>query len=145
MSNASSRASGRPPIRGLAHVCYTVSDLERSVRFYTEVLVLTPAFEYYRPTGEKYGQYIHVGGRSFIELFVGNLAERAEGQPYRHLCLEVTDMDEAVAAFGARGVEVTNVKVGNDHSVQGWITDPDGNRIELHCYTPESKQNGWLA
>jgi catechol 2,3-dioxygenase-like lactoylglutathione lyase family enzyme len=145
MSNASSRASGRPPIRGLAHVCYTVSDLERSVRFYTEVLGLTPAFEYYRPTGEKYGQYIHVGGRNFIELFVGNLAERAEGQPYRHLCLEVTDMDEAVAAFGARGVEVTNVKVGNDHSVQGWITDPDGNRIELHCYTPESKQNGWLA
>jgi hypothetical protein len=31
-----------------------------------------------------------------------------------------------------------------DRSHQAWIVDPDGNRIELHGYTPESKQNGWL-
>ena len=59
--------------------------------------------------------------------------------------IKVEDMDATVATLRERGVEVTNVKTGNDHSLQGWITDPDGNRIELHCYTPESKQNGWLA
>jgi catechol 2,3-dioxygenase-like lactoylglutathione lyase family enzyme len=135
----------RPLIRGLAHVCYTVADLDRSLAFYCDTLGLTPAFAFIRPTGEKYGQYIHAGGRNFIEIFVGELAERAEKQPYRHLCLEVDDMEYTIAELGRRGVEVTGVKLGNDRSHQAWITDPDGNRIELHCYTPESKQNAWLA
>jgi len=135
----------RSLIRGLAHVCYTVSDLERSLAFYCDTLGLTPAFEFIRPTGEKYGQYIHVGGRGFIELFQGELGELAEKQPYRHLCLEVADMEHTVSALRARGVEVSEIKTGTDRSLQAWISDPDGNRIELHGYTPESKQNGWLA
>jgi hypothetical protein len=31
-----------------------------------------------------------------------------------------------------------------DHSWQAWITDPDGNKIELHDYTPESWQAPFL-
>jgi glyoxylase I family protein len=131
-------------IRGLAHVCYTVSNLERSLAFYCGKLGLTPAFDFVDDAGHKYGQYIHVGGRGFIEVFQGELGERAEGQPYRHLCLEVADFDQAVADLQARGVEVTSIKQGKDHSMQAWIVDPDGNRIELHGYTAESKQNGWL-
>ena len=132
-------------IKGLAHVCFTVSDLERSLDFYCNKLGLTPAFEFVDATRGKYGQYIHVGGRCFIEIFQGELGPRAEKQPYRHLCLEVADLERSVEALRARGVPVENVKVGNDRSWQGWIVDPDGNRIELHGYTPESKQNGWLA
>ena len=46
----------------------------------------------------------------------------------------------------AQGVEVSDAKLGGDNAWQAWITDPDGNRIELHCYTPQSQQNGpWLA
>lgn len=134
----------RPLIRGLAHVCFTVSDLQRSLDFYCGTLGLQPAFEFVRPTGERYGQYIHVGGRAFIELFEGGVAERAEGQPYRHVCLEVDDIEEAVRRLQERGVAVTDVKVGNDRSYQAWISDPDGNRIELHGYTPESKQAPYL-
>ena len=140
-----SAASDRPLISGLAHVCYTVSNLDRSLEFYCGTLGLTPAFEFIRPTGVKYGQYIHVGGRQFIEIFAGELGESAEKQPYRHLCLEVADIEYTVATLRQRGVEVTDIKLGTDHSHQAWITDPDGNRIELHGYTPESKQNDWLA
>jgi hypothetical protein len=35
---------------------------------------------------------------------------------------------------------VGEVKMGSDHSWQAWLADPDGNRIELHAYTPESNQ-----
>ena len=28
-----------------------------------------------------------------------------------------------------------------DRSLQAWLADPDGNRIELHQYRPESKQS----
>jgi len=137
-------ASDRPLVVGLAHVCYTVSNLQRALDFYCGTLGLTPAFEFVRPTGEKYGQYIHCGARNFIEIFVGELAERAEKQPYRHLCLEVADMPSAVAELRRRGVTVSEPKLGTDRSWQAWIDDPDGNRIELHAYTPESQQNNWL-
>jgi lactoylglutathione lyase/glyoxylase I family protein len=131
-------------VRGLAHVCFTVSDLERTVHFYCDQLGLAPAFPFVRD-GRKVGQYIHVGGRGFIELFEGELADPADRQSYRHLCLEVEDVAAAVAALQARGVNVTEAKLGSDNSYQAWISDPDGNRIELHGYTPESKQAPYLA
>jgi predicted enzyme related to lactoylglutathione lyase len=52
----------------------------------------------------------------------------------------VDDVAAAVKALRAKGVEVTDPKMGTDHSWQAWLSDPDGNRIELHGYTPESKQ-----
>jgi hypothetical protein len=42
-------------------------------------------------------------------------------------------------------VQVTNVSLGSDKSWQAWLSDPDGNKIELHQYTAESKQGPFLA
>lgn len=131
-------------ITGLAHLCFTVSNLEKSVAFYRDVLGLTPAFDYIDENGHWYGQYMHVGERNFIELFEGQLGQPAPGQAYRHFCLEVDDIHATVATLRERGLEVTDIKTGKDRSYQAWITDPDGNRIELHCYTPESKQKSWV-
>lgn len=131
-------------IRALAHACFVVSDLEASLAFYCDQLGLKHAFDFLNEEGERTGVYLHVGGRSFIELFRGSLKERAEGQSYRHLCLEVEDLPAAVATLRARGVEVSEPKRGRDHSWQAWLSDPDGNRIELHAYTPESQQAPFL-
>ena len=132
-------------ITGLAHLCFTVTNLEKSVAFYRDTLGLTPAFDYVDENGHWYGQYLYVGERNFIELFEGKVVSPpAESQAYRHFCLEVTDIHNLVSTLRARGLEVTDVKTGKDHSYQAWIADPDGNRIELHCYTPESKQKGWV-
>jgi catechol 2,3-dioxygenase-like lactoylglutathione lyase family enzyme len=131
-------------ITGLAHLCFTVSNLEKSVAFYRDILGLTPAFDYIDENGHWYGQYMHVGERNFIELFEGKLGQPAEGQAYRHFCLEVDDIHAMVKTLRERGLDVTDVKTGKDRSFQAWIADPDGNRIELHCYTPESKQKGWV-
>jgi catechol 2,3-dioxygenase-like lactoylglutathione lyase family enzyme len=131
-------------ITGLAHACFTVSDLEQSMQFYRDVLGLKPAFDYVDEHGRRYGFYLHLGDRNFIELFEGQLGERAEGQSYRHLCLEVDDIASTVQTLRDRGIEVSDPKLGRDHSWQAWITDPDGNRIELHHYTAESKQAPYL-
>ncbi|NLT72776.1 MAG: VOC family protein [Chloroflexi bacterium] len=128
----------------LAHVCFTVSDLQRSVDFYCGQLGLRRAFELRRPDGTWHGQYIHVGGRNFIELFAGNLSDKAEGQSYGHICLEVEDIERTVSVLTERGVECTPIKLGGDGAYQSWLADPDGNRIELHQYTPEAKQGGFL-
>lgn len=130
-------------IKALAHACFTVHDLEQSTRFYVDLLGLRHAFDFVNDEGRKFGVYLHVGGRSFIELFVGEVRDAA-APSYRHLCLEVEDVAAAVARLRARGVEVTDPVLGADHSWQAWLSDPDGNRIELHGYTDESLQAPWL-
>jgi catechol 2,3-dioxygenase-like lactoylglutathione lyase family enzyme len=127
-------------ITGLAHTCFTVSDLEASLDFYRDKLGLEEAFDFKHEDGRRYGVYLHLGGRNFVELFEGTLADAAEGQSFRHICLEVDDITRTVAMLQDRGVEVSEPKLGRDQSWQAWITDPDGNRIELHQYTPQSWQ-----
>ncbi len=132
-------------IKGLAHVCFVVSDLQKSLEFYRDGLGLKEAFDFRADDGRRFGVYLHVGGRNFIELFEGQLNTPAEKQSFRHICLEVDDIEATVADLQARGIEVSPITLGKDHSYQAWITDPDGNRIELHQYTPESWQAPSLA
>ena len=127
-------------IIGHAHTCFTVSDLDRSIAFYRDKLGLEEAFDFRREDGQRYGVYLYLGERNFIELFEGELQESADGQSFRHICLEVDDINETVADLKERGVEISKPKLGRDQSWQAWITDPDGNRIELHQYTPDSWQ-----
>jgi catechol 2,3-dioxygenase-like lactoylglutathione lyase family enzyme len=130
-------------LKSLAHVCFVVKDLDASIAFY-EKLGCAQAFDFINDAGERFGVYLHVGGRSFIELFVGAPDAPADGQSYKHICLEVEDVQEAVPALRAKGLEVTDAAMGSDHSWQAWLADPDGNRIELHGYTAESKQGTHL-
>lgn len=131
-------------ITALAHACFIVSDLEVSEAFFRDKLGLKTAFDFVNDDGKRFGVYLHVGGRNFIELFEGKLAERAKEQSFLHLCLEVDDIEATVAEVRGRGVEVTDPKMGGDGSFQAWLADPDGNPIELHHYTPESKQTPWV-
>jgi catechol 2,3-dioxygenase-like lactoylglutathione lyase family enzyme len=135
----------KPIIAGLAHVCFVVADLERSTSFYCETLGLQRAFSFVNDQGVVFGHYIHLGGRQFIELFQRELAARADGQSYQHLCLEVENLSHTVTTLRQRGVDCTEPKLGSDNAWQAWIQDPDGNRIELHQYTPEAKQMAWLS
>ncbi len=127
-------------ITALAHTCYVVRDLDAALHFYVDQLGLTPAFDFVKDDGVRFGIYLHVGGRSFIELFQGAHADRVDGQSYGHLCLEVDDIQATTAAITAAGAAVEPISLGSDQSWQAWLTDPDGNRIELHQYTPESWQ-----
>ncbi len=127
-------------ITGIAHACFTVSDLERSLAFYRDQLGLAEAFSFINDAGHRHGVYLHLGARTFIELFEGTVGEPADAQSYKHICLEVDDLPATVAAMRAQGVAVSDPKLGRDQSWQAWITDPDGNRIELHQYTPDSWQ-----
>jgi len=132
-------------ITGLAHVCFHVRSLDAALAFYRDRLGLAEAFPYLREDGTKFGVYLHVGGRNFIELFEGKVDDTTGRPSYSHFCLEVDDIEQTASELRTRGVEVTDVKLGDDGSLQAWLADPDGNRIELHQYTPESKQAPSLA
>jgi catechol 2,3-dioxygenase-like lactoylglutathione lyase family enzyme len=57
-----------------------------------------------------------------------------------HFCVEVDDLDAAVAELTGRGIEhlrATQQRPGTDQeAVQIWITDPAGNTIELQQGDP---------
>jgi catechol 2,3-dioxygenase-like lactoylglutathione lyase family enzyme len=131
-------------IKGLSHVCFVVKDLDRAVAFYTETLSLRHAFDFTGDDGQRTGAYLHFGARTFIELFCGKPGESNEGS-FRHICVEVESMEHAVAEFRARGAEVSDPKTGSDGNPQAWLSDPDGNRIELHELRPEGLQARALA
>ena len=131
-------------IKGLAHACYVVKDLAAAERFYCGALGLKPAFEFKDETRGKFGVYLKVGPRAFIELFIGE-TEPAPKASYRHICLEVDDLTAEVARLRKAGLTVTDPKLGKDQSWQSWISDPDGNAIELHQYTAASWQTPHIS
>jgi catechol 2,3-dioxygenase-like lactoylglutathione lyase family enzyme len=125
-------------ITQLAHVCLAAPDLVKAEHFYCAALGLKKHFRFVR-NGRECGFYLAIGNGNFIEIFAQPV-DAAERPPIRHLCLQVTGMDEIIARVRAHGYAVTDKKLGADRSWQCWLTDPSGVRIELHEYTPASSQ-----
>ncbi len=127
-------------ITGLSHVCFRVRDLQQSIEFYRDRLGLAIAFDFKDEAGNVTGVYLFAGGRTFLELFKGNPEPLPDNVSFRHICLEVDDIDETIRALKEAGVEISDAKLGADGSLQAWLTDPEGNRIELHQFLTDSLQ-----
>ena len=134
-------------VTGIAHICLSVKNLDSMVNFYVEKLGMKRAFDFKDSDGNVFGVYIHIGHRSFLEMFKGREGECVNGgknEAYQHICLEVSDLPGTIAAMRTAGAMVSDPIMGGDNSWQALTEDPEGNRIELHCYTPESMQTPFL-
>lgn len=123
-------------MKRLAHVCIHATRLDETEKYYREALGLTKKFDFLK-NGTVFGCYLHVGEGTYIEVFQ---ADKNVGGRIDHFALEVENMDAAIERVKAAGYEITEKKLGADHAWQAWTTDPNGVRIELHEYTPESSQ-----
>ena len=92
-------------IKGIAHVCFVTPQLDALAAFYTEKLGLEPAFDFVE-NGERRGVYLHAGGRSFIELFAGKVGPSPDEPAFRHFCLEVDDIEKALADLREKGLQL---------------------------------------
>ncbi len=126
-------------IKGLDHVVLRVADLDRALRFYSEVLGCREERRL-----EELGLYQVRAGAALIDLVpvasrlgrLGGAGPGREGRNMDHLCLRVDPFDaEAIAAHLARhGIDAGEVSTrygaeGNGPSM--YIRDPDGNTVEL--------------
>lgn len=143
-------------IKQLAHLCFKTGQLDRMTAFYRDVLGATVKFHYRNRAGQPIGSYFAFGQNTFIEIFDHADAHRRSksAKPlepleeprdpwlmrYNHYCFQVEGLDAYVKLIESRGATVTGRKIGNDHSHQAWIKDPDGNLIELQEYTAQSRQ-----
>lgn len=129
-------------VRQVAHVCILTGDLAGTRDFYVRVLGLPVKFEFLRD-GRAFGFYLDAGGRTNVEVFersdVGSDVV-APAARIDHLCLEVEDIEAAIAHVRGEGVAITDGKLGVDETWQAWVTDPNGVRIELFQYTGRSAQ-----
>ncbi len=136
-------------IRQLAHLNFVTNDLSKIIDFYVNKLGLKVKFTLNNQKDEPFGYYFDCGNSTFIEFFDqamaaevwgGNVEELTLGTRYKHFCLEVVGLDEYCDELKNRGVEVSEITMGMDNSRQAWITDPDGNQIELMEYGHSSSQ-----
>ncbi len=123
-------------IKELGHIVLYVRDIERSRRFYRDILG-------WREIGEAFGgrAVAFSSGRTHHELLLIEVGERAAPIPLGprvglyHFGLKVGDSDEelseAIKTLRESGVPIRGM---SDHTVTHsvYIEDPDGNEIELY-------------
>lgn len=136
-------------IRTLAHLNFVTNDLPKIIDFYVNKLGMKVKFTLDNKEGQPFGYYFECGNTTFIEFFDqtmaakvwgGKVDELTIGNRYRHFCLEVTGLDEFCRDLKTKGVDVSEITMGMDHARQAWISDPDGNQIELMEYGHTSLQ-----
>jgi lactoylglutathione lyase len=125
----------------LLHTMLRVGDLQRSIRFYTEVMGMQLLRTTQRPE-QKYDLAFLGYGRNpehaEIELTYNYGVDRYElGTAYGHIAIGVDDVAATCAGVRAKAAELGGAITREPGPVKGgttviaFITDPDGYKIEL--------------
>ena len=112
-------------IADIHHVSLNVSETERALVFYRDVLGLQ---QLPRPDFAFGGAWLDAGSGRQIHLIEANVP----GDLGQHVAFRVDDLDDVIACLRESGVEVPDaVPVGETGIRQTFLADPDGNRLEL--------------
>ena len=118
-------------IVGFDHVVVNSTDIERSIEWYCDRLGLEPVRVDEWRRGEVLFPSARVNAETIIDLFP---AERS-GENVNHFCLVIdpTDLDALAAQFpDARRADGLFGAQGFASSL--YVTDPDGNTVEMRYY-----------
>ena len=128
----------------LLHTMLRVGDLERSLRFYTEVLGMELLRRRDYPEGRFTLAFVGYGPESeqaVIELTHNwDTASYEIGSGYGHIALGVDDIHGTCAAIADRGGRVTRPPGPMKHgsTVIAFVEDPDGYKVELIQLRPRA-------
>jgi catechol 2,3-dioxygenase-like lactoylglutathione lyase family enzyme len=121
----------------LNHVGVWAKNLNESLAFYTKVMGFREGFVMKDPQGNPTTYYLQVNKDTFLELAKAP-ADRQPG--LSHVGIWVDDIKSVVSTLRERGQKIDDPRVLGSKAPLTNITDPDGNRIELLEFTPDSLQ-----
>lgn len=133
------RAADRPPLVGIAHIAFQVSDLAKAQAFYGGLLGYDDAFRLYKEDGTTRLVYFKVNDRQYIEIFPGLPPEQEDR--LSHIALETTNLEALRLYLAEKGVQVpAKVNKGQDGNWNFTVKDPEGHRVEFVQYQAGSMQ-----
>lgn len=130
----SKAARGIPEFYGVAHVTINVSDLDRSVTWYRDVLGFD---EPWLAVDDRVALLFHPESKLEVVLRQGRVPTGDAGEPVFHVAFRVEDVEQLrvwerhLARYGV-DAHVTRAVGG----VNIDLADPDGNDLELFAYDP---------
>jgi glyoxylase I family protein len=114
-------------IADIHHVSLNVTDTERSLGFYRDLLGMEMLD---RPDFSFGGAWLDAGNGRQVHLIETSDVPADVGQ---HVAFVVSDIDGVVERVRAAGYRVGDAKsVGGTAARQTFVLDPDGNRIEFN-------------
>jgi lactoylglutathione lyase len=120
-------------ISRLLHTRYRVDDLERTAKFYTEVLGLREISRHTSPRGSTLAFFKAPEGDATIEICHYPASGPVQVQPdLTHLAFEVDDLEAFAKESAAKGYPFSDgPTVTGSGSKIGFIDGPEGYEIEL--------------
>jgi len=119
------------------HVGMAVQNFDEAFAFYTQKMGFREAFTVRDANGKPTLAYVQANRNTFVELQQAN-ANRPAG--LNHFGLHVENLKATVATLKERGVKVEEPRVRPDDSSVANATDPNGIRIEMFEFGPQSPQ-----
>ncbi|MBC8537141.1 VOC family protein [Feifania hominis] len=141
-------------IKTISQLAYKVTDIEKSLQFYTEILGCQHMFDFYRDDGTPWMYYLRLCPYQYIELIPTAEVEKTPKTSLHHTALIVEDIGAAAQELLEKGVPIYRgpaelgnrlysageILPGGCNSPSFYIADPDGNAIEIMQFVPQSRQ-----
>jgi catechol 2,3-dioxygenase-like lactoylglutathione lyase family enzyme len=128
----------------LNHFGIYVKDLDESMNFYTKTMGFREAFSLKDKDGKPTLAYLQINRDTFLELAPA-AADRPVG--FSHVGIWADDLNKTVSILRERGVKMDNPISGATKALLTNMIEPNGVRLELLEYPPESLQkkaiDGW--
>lgn len=125
---------GKMLIKGLDHIAVIVSDMDRAIEFYTNVLGLK-LIKDGRPEGGRKKTFIGTDKKAILALAEDNGRRRVAGdsvEGVNHIAFFVDDIEKASGLLRERGVNFIEEKISEDGKIKAYhFLDPDGLELEI--------------
>ena len=121
----------------LSHVCFSTHKLDSTFEFYTNVLRYEVIHKFFNEEGKVYGLIFNIGNGNFLEFFETS-EQISSGNLFRHFCIAVSDIFQLQNQLKLHGLSIQIARGRTDKTLQAWVNDPNGIKLEFHQYDNES-------
>jgi lactoylglutathione lyase len=116
------------------HVAFKVADVDRSVRWYGDAFGAKKVYHVEAQGERPELMFLEFCKGQFVELFSGGknmLPSPPDPIGYIHFCLQVDNLEQALEHLARMNVKPKRKFIGRAQQRIAFISDPDGNSIEL--------------